>query len=463
MMKRRGRRRSCLLCAITLLSFLCSHVLAQDLEPPKGSGPLPDFSKGAKAGALVTAQYIHLYRTLLPPEVAELVEQGEFSFEVARAPHEPAGFGAAFDDVGELVPSGELSKPPPMPLSSSLFSPGQTITGDSKQFAYKILWNAAASLWRYHSIAIGKSALLFAKSDAAPHKLEFLLERIHPLSLGAPPSTLSPLFREKISAKKPAVIDTLSWLTLRYFGASEDFVWVASPVIKGIRQLTGSNRADHIFSGAFSPDDLLVWSGKVEMVEPVAISQQPLLVPILEVKSPVATKQESCTTVTVTPEAALKLQCHASRFKGSATWTPTNTLMVLRSVYKIELALRDPFSGETRQILYIDRDSSVPVYKVVWDQAGRRKKVSLGVLRTVELEPGKVTPVLAGQIILHSQDGRRLALVHDSFTVCTGYVVGRSLEDFDPSTFVRFSSTTKTDGKSQAVQPMEEAGEKAND
>lgn len=458
-----GRRRSCLLFAITLLSCLCSHVLAQDFELPKGSGPLPDFSKGAKGGALVTADHIHLYRGLLPPEIAELVEQGEFSFEAARAPRDPAGFGAVFEQVGDLLPSGELSKIPPMPLTAGLFSPGQTVSGDSKQFAFKVLWNAAASLWRYRSLAIGHSTLLFSRSDAAPHKLEFLLERIHPLSLGAPSSTLSPLFREKISAKKPSVIDTLAWLTLRFFGNSEDFVWVASPVVRSIRQLTGSNRSDHIFSGAFSPDDLLVWSGKVEMVEPIAISQLPLLVPILESKNPVATKQDGCTTVAYTPETALKLQCQGARFKGSAMWTPTNTLMVLRSVYRVELSSRDPFSAETRQVVYIDRDSGLPVYKVVWDQSGRRKKVSLGVLRALELESGQGVPVLAGQIILHSQDGRRLALLHDSFTACANYIPGRSLEDFDPSSFMRFSAPTTSGSKSKEVLPTEEASGQFDD
>ncbi len=457
------RLRCCAFLAAVLFGSLCVTCSAQELELPKGSGPLPDFSKGAKSGALVTAQHIHLYRALLPPEVAEIVEHGELSFEAARAPRDPARFVSAFEQVAELLPSGELRKVPPMPLATGLFSPGQAISGEPKQFAFKILWNAAAALWRYRSIAIGISALLFSKSDAAPHKLEFLVERIHPLSLGAPPSTLAPLFREKISAKKPTVIDSLAWLTLRFFGNSEDFVWVASPVVKSIRQLTGSNRSDQIFSGAFSPDDLLVWSGKVELVEPLAISQLPLLVPILESKAPESTNQDGCVGVTYTSETGLRLQCQSTRFKGGATWAPTNSLMVLRSVYRIELASRDPFSLETRQVLYIDRDTGLPVYKVVWDQSGRRKKVSIGILGSLELEAGQVSPVLAGQIILHSQDGRRLALIHDRFTVCNGYVSGRGLEDFDPSTFVRFSSSATPESKAKVPEAVEEAGESAED
>jgi hypothetical protein len=218
-----------------------------------------------------------------------------------------------------------------------------------------------------------------------------------------------------------------------------------------------------MFSGAFSPDDLLVWSGKVELVEPLAISQLPLLVPILESNGPESTGQEGCVGVTYTAETGLKLQCQASRFKGGGTWVPTNTLMVLRSVYKIELKSRDPFSLETRQVLYIDRDTGLPVYKVVWDQSGRRKKVSIGILRSLELEPGQVSPVLAGHIILHSQDGRRLALIHDSFAICNGYISGRGLEDFDPSTFVRFGTPAVAESKAKVPEPVEEASGSADD
>jgi hypothetical protein len=88
--------------------------------------------------------------------------------------------------------------------------------------------------------------------------------------------------------------------------------------------------------------------------------------------------------------------------------------------------------------VYIDRDTGLPVYRIVWDQSGRRKKVILGIVRSLEFDAGQFVPTLAGQIVLHSQDGRRLALVYDSFTACTGYTQGRTLEDFDPSSFMRF-------------------------
>ncbi len=428
-----------LVSCITLCAFVASSS-AQSIEVPKGVGPLPDYSKGAKVGAIVTSQHINLYRTLLPAELAELVEQGEFAFEAVKAPREPGRYAVSWGSQGQLGSGGELKQIPPLPLQSGLFSPGTVVAGDQKQFAYEALWNTAASLWRYHSVAIGVSAYLFAKPTAQPHKVEFLLERIHPQALGGAPSTLQPVFREKISAIKPSVISGLAWLTLRYLGKAEDFVWVASPVVHTIRQVTGSNRSDQLFSGVFSPDDLLVWSGKVELVEPVSVSYVPRLVAVLDSQAvPVSNPSEGCLRVAHSAEAALTLQCQSQRFKNVGSWTPANTVMVLRGVYRIEVATRDPFSADSRQVLYVDRESGLPVYRMVWDQSGRLQRFSMGVMRSIELSEGLRVPTLAGQITAYNQDGRRLVLEYDTWTVCDRYVPGRALEDFDPSTFVKFA------------------------
>ena len=40
---------------------------------PSGTGPLPDLQGNAKVGATLTAQYTNSYKSVLPPEIAELV------------------------------------------------------------------------------------------------------------------------------------------------------------------------------------------------------------------------------------------------------------------------------------------------------------------------------------------------------------------------------------------------------
>jgi len=206
---------------------------AADPELPKGVGPLPDLSKGAKAGATVTAQHAHLYRALLPPEVSSLVERGEFAFEAVGAPREPARFGVKHAG-GSSAPAPSSSGVLPdvaggKAMVSPLFDLPAGASGDLGQLAYKVLWNAASSMWRYNSFSAALSVLMFKTPNDPPHKLEFDVERIHPRKIGQVVGTLEPIFRERISARKPAGIQNLAWLTLRFFGTGEDFVWAASP------------------------------------------------------------------------------------------------------------------------------------------------------------------------------------------------------------------------------------------
>ena len=427
------------------ISFQC--VYAADPELPKGVGPLPDLSKGAKAGAIVTAQHAHLYRPLLPPEIGSLVERGELAFEAVGAPREPARFAdqqTAAGTVPMLTASGALQDVAGgKALVSPLFDPPTGTSGDLAQLAYKVLWNAASVMWRHNSFSAGFSVLMFKTPSDPPHKLEFDVERVNPRKLGQAVGTLEPIFRERISARKPSGIQNLAWLTLRFFGTGEDFVWAASPVINRIRQMTGSNRSDAMFSGVFSPDDLFVWSGKVELVEPSGLTLVPILVPLLEGREIKRDAREGCVIRALTGDGGIALNHQRERFKGAGAWVPTNVVMSRRNVWRMELASRDPFSLDSRQALYIDRDSGLPVYRVVWDDAGRLRRVSIGIIRSLSQEGAPSEPILAGQILISGSGSSRLVMLMESLALCNGYQPGRGLADFDPSTFVRFAAPAK--------------------
>jgi hypothetical protein len=429
------------LCIHLLCIGAASSAVSEDSDIPKGVGPLPEFAKGARAGAVVTADHIQSYRAILPKEVADLVQQGEFAFEAVKSPHEPLRFatvaGSQAADT-QVAVNGELQGLPANSLPSPIFPLGDGVSADSKQFAYKALWNAAAVMWRSPAFALTLSAYIFPKADLAPHKLEFELKRIHPRELGGAPGALPPVFRETISATKPVAIQSLSWLTLRFFGAGEDFIWVASPVNRRIRQMTSSNRSDPLFTGVFTPDDLLVWSGKVELVEPTSAAQLPLLVPFFEGKEGAPTKQDSCTLRSFESESGVALNHQSKRFASAAGWVATNTIMALRNAWRIEFSSRDPFSNESRTVLYIDRDSGLPVYRIVWDSAGRLRKVSIGIIRSLETGEGEKNQFIAGQMIVFPNEDRRLVLVSDRLRDCQQYSPGLTLKDFDPQTFVTF-------------------------
>jgi hypothetical protein len=433
------------------LLFLLAPIIsafADDVDLPNGSGPLPDLSRGAKSGALVSTQHIHLYRSLLPREVAQLSERGEFAFEAVRNPKQPGKFFIAPGPTkstltGKGLNGGVIVDPGGgKAMLSPLFEPPQSVGPDDQATAFKILWNAASLTWRHAYLSASLSTLMFnsVESGAQPNKLEFLVERIHPRLLGGDGiGTLEPIFRERILARKPAALSKLGWLTLRYFGSLEDFVWGSSPVINQTRQLTGSNRSDQIFSGIFAPDDLFVWSGKVELVEPSGLKLVPLLVPIFEVKGDPVVRDsgvDGCIGRVFSNRGAIDLNYQNERFKGAGPWVPANTVMALRWVWRIDLAGRDPFSLDARQTLYIDRDTGLPVYRVVWDHGGRLRKVVIGIVRALDIDDQRAEPFLGGEVIIHGSGAGRLVLLVDRLNQCMRYPGSSvSIDDFDPGQF----------------------------
>ncbi len=442
--------------------FLSGIAYGDDPVAPKGAGPLPDLSKGAKVGVTVTAQHAQLYRMLLPPEVAAMLDRGELAFEAVLKPREPSRFetqrqsDAFTPNVSSLGVVNDTAGG--KAFVSPMFDLPRSATGDLTALAYKVLWNAASLAWRYASFATEQSVLIFKTSEDKPRKLEFDVERVHPRKLGEVTGTLEPIFRERISARKPSAIQNLSWLTLRFFGNGEDFVWAASPVINSIRQMTGSNRSDALFTGVFAPDDLFVWSGKVELVEPAGLVLLPILVPILEAKETKAETKDGCVIRTTRGEGSLILNYQSGRFKGAGGWIPTNTVTALRAVWRMDLTSRDPFSLDPRQTLYVDRDTGLPVYRVVWDDAGRLRRVTMGILRSFQQEGAPVEVVIAGQVQVYASNSGRLVSLADSFISCSGYQPGRAKLDFDPSTFVKFSSSDpKSEKKLEEAKKSEDS------
>lgn len=443
-----------------LLVWLASVVPAQG-EPASTTAPLPDPAKGATAGAVVNANHSQAYRKLLPPELAELLDVGEFQFEAMLQPREPRrwkGSKAIGQERYEVLSSGELRGSLETGLRSSMFEVAQVPQGDQRQQAHKILWNATGAIAQYKLVTGRFKVAIFQRPDASPHWLEFLVERLYPLGLGQSPGTEKPLFREKITAVKPEAINTLSWLTLRFFGSGEDFVWAASPMINSIRQMTGSNRSDAMFSRLFAPDDLFVWSGKNELVEPLSISTESMLAPIIEAPEATTEKQGPCVTKIFSGASDVQLNSDSRRFSGAGGWVPSNTVMVRRNMWKIDLSSRDPFTNDVRQAVYVDIDSGLPVYKVVWDQAGRVSKVVGGLLRSVSDDSLGVHAVWAGQFILFPGDNARAVLAAQELSRCDATVKGKELADFDPSSFTRFDTRAKeAEGQKKKLEQPEKS------
>jgi hypothetical protein len=414
---------------------------------PEGVGPLPDLQDGAKTGALVTKGHIDKYRALIPPELAELVDGNEFAFEAVLRPKSrdllgeaqvAGGASYSIDDKGGIAPS-------PVSVPGLFFTVPETEGEylEPKTVGWRILWNTTVAQWRLKSFTATTSLVTFNGGADEGRRADFSISRIYPPALGQSPGTLKPMFREKISALTPQPLLGLTWLTLRFLGSPNDYMWAASPINGQVRQMTGSNRSDSLFTGAFSPDDLFVWSGKVEGVEPSSVKLVKMLIPVVEGTSTVqATNNEICGTTDFSKSSPIDLNVSTTRFAELPGWVPTNVRMTLRSLWRIEMTTRDPFSLDARQTLYVDVESMLPVYRVVWEQDGRMKKFVMGILGRVSTREAN-GPGWRGQITLVPGAATRSVLTLQRLETCSKLIQGKNIIDFDPSSIGAKSAKAK--------------------
>lgn len=204
------------------------------------------------------------------------------------------------------------------------------------------------------------------------------LSRIYPHEVSAEDKT-SQLFREKARFDEPSFLSGMTWLTFRFTDPEEDMLWIYSPAIQKMRQLTGSNRPDAILKTGVSLDDLLTWSGKAELLDTVDVSELTALAPLPKASLANTVREGGTGCVVLSgdkkaPAAKFQLSrwnVDAHRYGGAAPWVPTDSIWAPLALWRLELLSKDLYSLYGRQVLYIDAKLSLPIVKIVYDRAGR--------------------------------------------------------------------------------------------
>jgi hypothetical protein len=188
-------------------------------------------------------------------------------------------------------------------------------------------------------------------------------------------------FRERVTFLDPLQINGHSFIMFRFLGDNEDLVWVYSSVLRKLRQLTGSNRGDGILGDGIAHDDIFTWSGKKELQIFSAPEKVKLLVPYIHSgELLLENTSEQCSQVKNVFESlqdtiTKKRTTFTNTTIGKVEWDIQSFSYILRDLIKIQMTSLDPYSLHGRQVLYIDPESMLPLYKVVYDRAGRSSKL----------------------------------------------------------------------------------------
>ena len=310
---------------------------------------------------------------------------------------------------------------------------------DPVRKAYKILWNIAYQegvagdlLYQTEIAWIGSQSVLRSAGGSYYRKLFFApplekkptvekkeetkknevkKEDVAPpseakIGFGGPEDLLS---QDALRLLTPPSVAGFTQFGSRYRGPQEDVLWLYSPVLKLIRPLLPSNRSDGMLGGSLTYDDIFVWSNKITSVRARVLDQKVLLVPfpalsfykldvVTQSQQPGAELSDSglppAKPAEGKPETTLLVKGYQHRGDGTdsmvlwnyqsrqlpqlAPWVPTTVTFVPRRVWIIELLPTDPYYGFGKEILIVDQELMLPVYKLVYDRIGEYRKTVIG-------------------------------------------------------------------------------------
>lgn len=390
---------------------------------------------------LINRLNLREYRSLVVSELAPLVSDGLLelrAFKELRYPYQldaswnkrPADGGAAISNDG--VVSGIDAGARHFPFAVDLLMAELT---DVPLASRKLLWNVSTYAQAYASSRT-ELVLRTVKSSEPGPDLRIAVRRAVPRRIKTDDRTTQ-LFRERLSFDSPRPIAGWSWLTFRFLGVDEDIVWIYSPAIKKVRQITESNRSDSFIRTAVSANDLFGWSGKNEQVIPQITGELSALVPAGDIDAPAAAlRPDGCLVVSPAGEKHVAANVPAPGGSGSAVIRPVmpeNLFFIPRALWRVELTQQDPFSLYGRQVLYVDKALNVPAIKIVYDRAGRLWKIVLtsfgvtGIKGTAERHVVPLASVVFDRILQEV-----FQVVTSSQILCDKAPDGMTLSEFDP-------------------------------
>ncbi len=382
------------------------------------------------------------YRELLLAPIASWIEEGvfaarlfrseDFSWDEAFSGVEEKGknrVGFSFDQNFSLVSGAEWTNAGGGALP---FGRAEEVDleEDLEHKAYQILWNAQAmesgarSLFYEIKLSwIGVQSILrqsegiFYRKHFAVQAPELAAVTPAPSPSPVPEQPLAPvspgeLFRQEVlQLISPPVVFSYAHLTWRYRGMHDDEGWVYSPVIGASRRVLSANRSDALLGGVLTMDDLFVWSTKIQRVSARVVGEKELLVPVPGLSTYAAEPEPvSLEGLLIPPEidakksaaeeknpdnqkavavpgfyqesngsrAAVLFNGESRQYPELAAWVPSTVAFVPHRVWIIELTPKEPLYSAGREILVVDKESLLPVYKLAYDNLGVMQRVVIG-------------------------------------------------------------------------------------
>ena len=423
-------------------SSLASSSTAGALQMVLALLPEADSSEGS--ALRIVGSNAHQFKQLILPELFTLVRDGGIQLSAYRRLRYPVGDDAAWAvaspeqkitldaDGAPIFGNARFRRGFPFGSVDEIASKGEALAGN------EVLWNFATRRWSY---PVMKSSfdISVVREQRLERRLQGSLTRWHPHEEGE--AAAAQVFREFIQMTSPEVVADYRFLSFRFLGNEEDLLWMYSPALKQVRQLTGPNRSDPLFRTGVSLDDLFLWSTKPETVGARLDKGITAFVPFMGLdlaKLSEPTGNDPCKEISIEPplSASAAEGGAAALFpqEGAELFFPEGTVVVPRELVRVTLNPKDPFGQNGRVVLYLDKQLQIPVAKVVFDRSGQLWKIALAGLGISASEnETRREPFLRFVVVSDRKSHTVTTLDFTSTALCSAVPDSLPREFFDPA------------------------------
>ena len=402
--------------------------------------PLPDVRNAQTNPVTIDAESVSLYRELLFPEITAWIERGDLLVNAARAPREEYILGENKEEavaVGTCATLPAVSNLVTQP-AGAIFSKAEIAQcRDPQDKGVRLLWNTYSTQWALGALRYDFDLFIFPDKQIV-RRFAGNLVRLFPRAFPQH-AKLNQISREIITLDSPDLLKGYRWLTFRLGTADEDAVWINSPAIKKVRQLTDSNRGDPLFRGAATPDDFFTWSQKPQGLAVDRVEERLLLLPLFEDVFDLSTTNGSCHE-SQSKSAQKKWNFQSSKVAGVSGWNPSAALWSLRKVFVVSGRVIDPYYSLGYESVVIDSETMLPVIRVGFDRLGKLSRTSLGIISALEISadgwtgPKRLPMIL--DVIVKDELNQHVSVISASkYTVCEKSEAPFDLQSFDPTHF----------------------------
>ena len=202
------------------------------------------------------------------------------------------------------------------------------------------------------------------------------------------------------AAKSPYDIAGSAIMTWRYLDPQkQDNTFAFLPAIRRVRRMSSANRSDAMFGSDGAVDDSGVYDGKVTAMEWRILRKQEALVPFPSATPGRVVKGEEGGWLS-SEDIEVTVYGYEKEGWQGAGWTPLNWLWVKMPVYVLEMKPKDPYYNYGIQHLWVQTETWGPVYKTIYDKAGKYWKTCMVESRCFESKDKGFHHVHAGDHLI---------------------------------------------------------------